>query len=145
MTTPTTPQQQAEQFREELRADIVAILAELAELRADIVAIREGLTRASQPATATQPGNFAEMEIDAIIMSYDDNGKPTYKAKGAPYIKHGVRIWDEIIPRLDIDPASLKPGANPLPQPVRARVLMGETTREDGTKAPSPRKVTGKI
>jgi len=150
MTTPTQPTP-AEAFREEIRAAfehletiITENRVEIAELRATLETMREGLKQAaSQPAAPA--GTFSEMMIDNIIMTTDDNGKPAYKAKGAPYQKHGVRVWDEVLPLLGIDPASLKPGPNPQSQPIPARVLMGETTnRETGEKGVGPRKVTGK-
>jgi hypothetical protein len=150
--TPTPAQQAAEQFREEIRRQFAMIeerLQDIAELThenranvinigADLEAIRAGLTQASQPAPAA--GAFSEMMIDNIIMTYDDKGKPAYKATGTPYNKFGVRVWDEVLPTLGIDPASLHPGPNPQ-SAIRARVLMNEP--EEG-KTAQPRKVTGK-
>jgi len=101
---------------------------------------KAGLSQASQPAPAV--GAFSEMMIDNIIMTYDDKGKPAYKATGTPYNKFGVRVWDEVLPTLGIDPIALKPGPNPQAQPIRARVLMNEP--EEG-KTTQPRKVTGKV
>lgn len=149
MTNQLTPQQAAEQFRADLRADLAEIMdelhtqhAELVNVRADLDAIRAGLTQAASPVPAA--GTFSEMIIDNIIMTYDDAGKPAYKARGAPFQKFGVRIWDEVLPALGIDPASLRPGPNQIDSPIPARVLMAETTREDGTKSTGPRKITGK-
>ena len=152
MTAQPPPQQQAEAFREEIRRQFAMIEErlesmnetalenhmELINVRADIEAIRTGLTQASQPAPA-QVGTFQEMMIDNIIMTYDDKGKPAYKATGTPYNKFGVRVWDEVLPTLGIDPASLHPGPNPQ-HPIRARVQM--KTNEEGKAA--PQKVTGK-
>jgi hypothetical protein len=155
MSTPTnqpqplTPAQQAAredaaQFRADLRADLAEIMdelhsqrAELINVRADLEAIRAGLQAASKPAPS---GTFAEMTIDNIIMTYDDKGKPAYKATGTPYNKFGVRVWDEVLPTLGIDPLTLKPGPNPQKE-IRARVLMNEP--EEG-KTAQPRKITGK-
>jgi len=143
--TPTPAQQAAEEFRDEIRAAFDLLHVEIAELRADLAQMREGLSHASQPAPAPV-GTFGEMTIDTIIMSYDDNGKPTYKAQGAPYQKHGVRIWEEVLPLLGVDPATLHPGKNPQTPAIQARVLLGETTNQDtGTKQTGPRKVTGKV
>ena len=144
MTTPTTqpaqtPAQAAEQFRSELRADLELLHVEIAEIRADLAQMRDGLTHASQPATAAV-GNFSEMMLDNIIMTYDDKGKPTYKATGTPYNKFGVRVWPETLPALGIDPLSLKPGPN-AQTPITARVLM-QISEETGKS--NPRKVTGK-
>lgn len=144
----TTPQEQAEQFRADLRADLAEIMDELHSQRieltnicTDIESIREGLANASQPAPAV---GTSTMTIDIIIMSYDDKGAPTYKAKGQPYPEFGVRVWEEVLPLLGIDPLTLKPGPNTITPAIAARILMGEHTRKDGTVAPSPRKVTGK-
>jgi hypothetical protein len=38
--------------------------------------------------------------------------------------KFGVRVWPEILPTLGVDPASLKPGPNPVN--LKVNVLMGE-------------------
>jgi hypothetical protein len=65
-----------------------------------------------------------EFVASILLVGVDDNGLPTYKAKGGQYMKFGVRIWPEILPELGIDPASLKPGPNPINLKVRA--LMGE-------------------
>lgn len=148
MTTPTTQtpaQTEAEKFRAEIRASFTHLetlldenRVEIAELRADLAQMREGLTHAAQPAPAS--GQFTEMVIDSIIMTYTDKGEPAYKATGTPYNKFGVRVWPETLPALGIDPASLKPGPNPQTA-IRARVLMNQP--EEG-KTAQPRKVTGK-
>ena len=140
MTTQPTPQQAAEQFREEIRAAFDLLHVEIAELHADLAQMREGLTHASQPAPIANSGQFTEMMIDSIIMTYSDKGEPAYKATGTPYNKFGVRVWPETLPILGIDPASLKPGPNPQPAAIKAQVLM--QVNDEG-KA-SPRKVTGK-
>ena len=139
--TPPTPAQQAEAFREEIRKALADIAAEIAAIHAEIRQIKSG------PATAgTQAVQFSEMLIDNIIMMTDENGKLSYKGKGAPYQKHGVKIWDEVLSALGIDPAALKPGPNPQNPPIRARVLMGETTnRETGETGIGPRKVIGRM
>lgn len=154
MTTPTQPtpaQQAAEQFRADLRADLAEIMdelhsqrAELVNVRADLEAIRAGLTQAaSQPAPAT--ATFGEMEITAILKSIDKKNKVNYTATGAPYSKWGVRVWDEVLPALGIDPAALEFGNNEITPAIRARVLLGETTnRETGVKGIGPHKVTGR-
>jgi len=141
MTTPTpTPTTQPDRITAAEIRDLFAELhAEIAELRAELHAMRGGLQTAATPPAV---GTFAEMMIDCIVMTYDDAGKPAYKAKGAPYQKHGVRVWDEVLPALGIDPAALKPGPNPITPAIRARVQMNPST-EDG-KTAQPRKVTGK-
>lgn len=141
-TQPQTPAQQAaEQFREEIRAAFDLLHVEIAELRADLAQMREGLTHAAQPAPTASASK--EMTIEIIVMTYDDNGKPAYKAKGAPYQSFGVRVWPEILPILGIDPATLKPGPNTI-TPIRASLEMGETKDDNGNPRQSPRKVTGR-
>lgn len=137
MTTPTPAPERI--TAAEIRERFDELEAMIKTLTATLEAMRGGLqTAAAAPAPA---GQFAEMQIDSIVMTYDDAGKAAYKAKGAPYQKHGVRVWDEVLPLLGIDPATLKPGPNPLPEPIRARVLMNQP--EEG-KTAQPRKVTGK-
>ena len=60
-----------------------------------------------------------------LLVGIDDNGQPTYKAKGGQYAKFGVRIWPEVLPALGIDPATLKPGPNACN--MRLIALMGDT------------------
>jgi hypothetical protein len=49
---------------------------------------------------------------------------------GGRYVKFGVRVWPEILPLLDIDPATLKPGPNPCVRTVRVQLKLDEA---DGT------------
>jgi len=150
MTTPNTTQPdrispaELRELFENVHMSIVDVREELADLRAEVHAMRGGLTQAATPPAPV--GTFGGMTIDTIVMSYDDNGKATYKAQGQPYPKHGVRIWEEVLPLLGVDPATLKPGQNPQTPAIQARVLMGETTNQNtGTKQTGPRKVTGKV
>lgn len=153
--TTQTPAQQAEAFREEIRAAFAKIETRIENLHAENDSIRHDLETLinavstitagiQHAATATPPitnsGQFTEMMIDNIIMTYSDKGEPAYKATGTPYNKFGVRVWPETLPTLGIDPASLKPGPNPRPAPIKASVLM--QVNDEG-KA-SPRKVTGR-
>lgn len=136
MTTPTQPDRiTAAEIRE--RFEELAMQIEC--LSGMVETIRNGLQTAATPPAV---GTFGEMMIESIVMTYDDAGKPAYKAKGAPYNKHGVRVWDEVLPALGIDAATLKPGPNALPEPMRARVQMNPPTEEG--KTAQPRKVTGK-
>ena len=137
MTNPTT--NPADRITAaEIRERFDELETMIKHLTATIETMRGGLQTA---ATAPAVGTFGEMQIDIIIVGTDDNGKTTYKAKGAPYQKHGVRIWDEVLPTLGIDPATLKPGPNAITPAIRARVLMNQP--EEG-KTAQPRKVTGK-
>lgn len=137
MTTPT-PTQPDRITAAEIRELFAELHTEIAELRAELHTMRGGLQTAATPPAV---GTFAEMMIDSIVMTYDDAGKPAYKAKGAPYQKHGVRVWDEVLPALGIDPAALKPGPNPITPAIRARVQMNPPQDD---KPAQPRKVTGK-
>jgi hypothetical protein len=88
---------------------------------------------ASQPqAAAPAAGQTVEFLATALLVGIDDNGQPTYKAKGGQYAKFGVRIWPETLPALGVDPGELKPGPNPVNLHVLA--LMGDK---------GPRKVIG--
>ena len=103
--------------------------------------LREGLTAAAatQPQAAPAPAGHREASCKdceasckettdflstTLLVGIDDNRQPTYKAKGGQYAKFGVRIWPEVLPALGIDPASLKPGPNPVN--LKVNVLMGE-------------------
>jgi hypothetical protein len=144
-TTPDriTAQEIRELFKEQ-NARLIDLHFEIELLRDSIAHMKEGLQQAATP-PASQVGTFGGMTIDIIVMSYDDNGKPTYKAQGQPYPKHGVRIWEEVLPLLGVNPATLHPGKNPQTPAIQARVLLGETTNQDtGAKQTGPRKVTGK-
>lgn len=139
MSNPTQPDRiTAAEFRElfaELRTEI-------AHLDAKIEAMRAGLqTAATPPAVCT----FGEMDITAIVKSIDKKDKINYTAIGAPYNTFGVRVWDEVLPVLGIDPEELKFGNNPITPGIRARVLLGETTNQKtGKVGIGPHKVTGK-
>ena len=142
---PLTP---AEQFRADMMSALAAIRAELAlfygdidAIQSDIAAIRDGLASASQPATHAS-GVTQTITATSIIMTYDDKGQPSYKILGPPFAKFGVRVWPEVLPALGIDPATLKPGPNPINLAVR--VQMQEHTAEDGTVKLIPQKVTGR-
>ncbi len=78
------------------------------------------------------PEKPLHFEATNLLLSYDDNGQPVYKVKGGQYQKFGVRVWPEVLPLLNVDPASLKPGPNPVK--LHVVVLMGEH---------GPRKVIG--
>ncbi len=126
---------------EELRAALRTLTERLDQIETEISALREGLAAAAatspagpQPASAGSPAADEYILFDAaiLLMSYDDNGQPVYKAKGGQYMKFGVRIWPEVLPLLGVDPAALKPGPNPVS--LRVRALMGEH---------GPRKIIG--
>jgi hypothetical protein len=117
----------------ELRHAFQALTERLDQIEAEITALRDGLAAASQPQPAPAPaGQTVDFVASIILVGVDDNGLPTYKAKGGQYMKFGVRIWPEILPELGIDTASLKPGPNPVNLHVLA--LMGDK---------GPRKVIG--
>jgi hypothetical protein len=118
----------------ELRQAFQALTERLDQIEAEITALRDGLAAAaSQPQPSPAPaGQTVDFVASILLVGVDDNGLPTYKAKGGQYMKFGVRIWPEILPELGIDPASLKPGPNPVNLHVLA--LMGDK---------SPRKVIG--
>jgi len=134
MTTPTpTPDRIT---AAELRAAFQALTERLDTIEADLIALRDGLASAASQ-TQQSPvtmGTIIEFAANILLVGMDDNGQPTYKAKGGQYAKFGVRIWPEVLPTLGIDPASLKPGPNPVN--LRLLALMGEK---------GPRKVIGLV
>lgn len=79
---------------------------------------------------ATNGGSYEDVEMHAVIMTYDDKGQPAYKMTGGKYSKFGVRIWPEVLPLLNVDPATLKPGPNPITATVRVALKLDES---DGT------------
>jgi hypothetical protein len=122
MTTPTTPDRITPA---ELRLAFQSLTERLDSIETEIAAIRDGLaTAASQPAAPAPTGETIALDVSLLLMSYDDNGQPVYKAKGGQYQKFGVRVWPEVLPALGVDPASLKPGPNPVN--LKVNVLMGE-------------------
>jgi hypothetical protein len=133
MTTPT-PTQPEKMTAAELRAAFQALNERLDGIDEDLALLREGLAAAArQPAAApAATGQTVEFMATVLLVGIDDNGQPTYKAKGGQYAKFGVRIWPETLPALGVDPAELKPGPNPVNLHVLA--LMGEK---------GPRKVIG--
>ena len=100
-------------------------------LTEEVASLREGLAAAAaSPAAPT--GEYTEFTTTEIVMTYNDDGTPAYKAKGGQYLKFGVRIWPEVLPALGVAADQLKPGPNPLQ--IHVRALMGER---------GPRKVVG--
>jgi hypothetical protein len=137
METPNldlSPQSGGKMTPAELRQAFQALTERLDQIEAEISALREGLAvAAGQPQAAPAPaGQTVDFVATVLLVGVDDNGLPTYKAKGGPYMKFGVRVWPEVLPALGLDPAGLKPGPNPINLKVRA--LLGEH---------GPRKVIG--
>jgi hypothetical protein len=111
----------------EFRETFQALSERLDQIEADISSLREGLLAAANQAGSPNPaasGDTVVFDAAILLMSYDDNGQPVYKAKGGPYMKFGVRIWPEVLPNLGVDGSTLKPGPNPVN--LRVRALMGE-------------------
>ena len=110
----------------ELRHAFQALTERLDQIESEITALRDGLAAAaSQPQPAPAPaGQTVDFVASILLVGVDDNGLPTYKAKGGQYMKFGVRIWPEILPELGIDPDHLKPGPNPIN--LKLRALLGE-------------------
>ncbi len=122
----------------EIRELFAELRAELESLRAELHTFRNGVAAASEkPQT-----NYRDFVADEIIMGYDDAGKPTYKAKGIPFAKFGVRIWDEVLPILGVDATTLKPGSNKVQIAVRAEMV--ETVDGEGRVKSNPRKIIGR-
>ncbi len=130
MTTPQRPESskgnQPERISAaELRSALQALTERLDQIEASLAAVRDGLTTAAgQSGSSQAAGETVTVEASILLMSYDDNGQPVYKIKGGQYMKFGIRVWPEVLPALGVDPATLKPGPNPIN--LRVRVLMGE-------------------
>lgn len=141
MTTPTT--NPADRITaQEIRERFDELETMIKHLTATIETMRGGLQTAATPPAV---GTFGEMDITAIVKSIDKKDKINYTAIGAPYNAFGVRVWDEVLPLLGIDPEELKFGNNPITPGIRARVLLGETTnKKTGKVGIGPHKVTGK-
>jgi hypothetical protein len=118
----------------ELRRAFQALTERLDQIESDISALRDGLAAAANqpPPLPASAGQTIDFVATTLLVGMDDNGQPTYKAKGGQYMKFGVRIWPEILPELGVDPDSLKPGPNPINLHVLA--LMGDK---------GPRKIIG--
>ena len=118
----------------ELRQSFQALTERLDQIEAEISSLREGLAAAANqpPSAPVSAGQTVEFLATILLVGVDDNGQPTYKAKGGQYMKFGVRVWPEVLPELGIDPGSLKLGPNPVNLHVLA--LMGEK---------GPRKIIG--
>jgi hypothetical protein len=116
-------------------------------IEADITALRDGLAAAASysftfgepqavPVAAGHREASCKETVDflatTLLVGIDDNGQPTYKAKGGQYAKFGVRIWPEVIGSIVPDITELKPGQNPVN--LKLRALMGEN---------GPRKIIG--
>jgi hypothetical protein len=97
----------------EINQTLTKILSVLEETRSS------DLLPTSLPTNEDSPTNFIDFYADTLVLSTDDNGKPVYRARGFPYVKFGVRVWDEVLPKIGVDPAQLQPGPNPFGAHVR--------------------------
>ena len=158
MTTPATPtpatpdRMTAQDLRaafarldEEMGNQLELILEVKSQLETLTAGIQHAATAAATPAPAASLGETVEFVMDTVTMSTDDNGKVSYKARGGRYTVFGVRIWPEVLPALGIDPATLKPGPNPINPPVNVRASTKAKTDEvTGEVTTVTVKVTGK-
>ena len=124
----------------QMLTEVLNRIDSLAQLLAEIlVELRKAPANAaapSIPAAAAAPANVRDFLAETLVMTTDDAGKPAFKIKGFPYSEFGVRVWPEILPALEIDPATLRPGPNPLPAGLIVRVKL--------TDEGKPRKVIGR-
>jgi hypothetical protein len=119
-------------------------------LHNEVLQLRAVIERLLQSPPAAQPttgqdahaNGYVVFMAETLVMSYDDAGKPVYKAKGGRYAKFGVRVWPEVVPLLGIDAAALKPGPNAFGKMVKAE--LGEVTdKETGEKSMVAKKIIG--
>jgi hypothetical protein len=152
MTTPTPTPTAAEQFREEIRkefdelnAAISNLMFQVTDLRADLSQIRDGLSQAAQPTARASSGQTKTFLATAICHSVDDNGKDSFKVRGGPYARNGVRIWPEVLPLLGLDAATLPHGVTTLETPINVLVEMHDYTAPDTHETRvTPYKIIGK-
>ena len=114
-------------------ADSLAHIDTTNELLAEILV---ELRQAPAAPAAAAPVNVRDFLAETLVMTTDDAGKAAYKVKGFPYSEFGVRIWPEILPALEIDPATLRPGPNPLPAGLIVRAKLSDEGK--------PRKIIGR-
>ena len=78
-----------------------------------------------QPATTQNGGGdqLVEFDVDTLVFDLND-GKPVFKMRGPLYPQYGVRVWPEVLPRLGIDEATLKPGM--IDFSARVTAVMGD-------------------
>ena len=143
MTTQPQPQTAASQslsllqtIADRLQVQIDATNQLLAEILVELRKAPANAAAPSIPAAAAAPANVRDFLAETLVMTTDDAGKPAFKIKGFPYSEFGVRVWPEILPALEIDPATLRPGPNPLPAGLIVRVKL--------TDEGKPRKVIGR-
>jgi hypothetical protein len=67
----------------------------------------------------------------------DDNGKTTYKVRGFPYHRHGVRIWPAVLPRIGVQETDLVNGPNTFTKPVQVLMVNGSPKKVIGLAAAS--------
>lgn len=123
----------------ELRGEMQAVYGMLKD-------IKEALQhQPAQPATAPASANgntqYTTFHADTLVMTYDDDGKAAYKIKGGRFEKFGVRVWPEVLPRLEIDQATLKPGPNPINIDVKAE--LEKKTDEHGVEKLNAKRIVG--
>lgn len=113
-------------------------------LRGLIESLSESVKHQPAQPTVPAPANgvqYTTFHADQLIMTYDDKGNPSYKAKGGRFNQYGVRVWSEVLPKLGIDPAALKPGPNPISLEVKVEL---ETKQgDDGEPHTNAKKVVG--
>jgi hypothetical protein len=121
--------------------DTVSQLVDLVTpLTETLARIQAAVTRpAAAPAGSQAEGMYRPIDITEIVMTYDPQGRPAYSAKGGQYQKFGVRIWPETLAALRIDPATLKPGPNPITR--QAHIEMRQVTDDAGEVTWKPRKI----
>lgn len=104
-------------------------------LRAEVETVQETLNKlldllaqAPKPAPTAAPGaeGLERVTVHTVSLTYDKAGQPIYHAMGGKYSRFGARIWPEILPLINVDPATLKPGPNPWPATVLVQPATGE-------------------
>jgi hypothetical protein len=130
-----TPQMQALNQIAENTAVTIAMLSDILQVMQSASNAADALIKlmqrpaaaAQQPAASTgsDPATFSTFVATELIMGYTDDGQPTYKLIGTPWTKYGIKVWPEVLPTIDIDVASLRPGRNTI-VPVNVKALNGD-------------------
>jgi mRNA-degrading endonuclease HigB of HigAB toxin-antitoxin module len=125
---------------EEMREFMNWTQAHIEMLHEELTTIRDGLSNAASQPAASNTTVFVADEISYDFM----DGKKVFKLRGNEYRMFGVRVWDEVLPTLGIDPTKLQPGTTKI-EPVKVMVKMIESTDEaTGETKSTPRKVIGR-
>lgn len=88
--------------------------------------------QAAPTAQASIPADTMILNATVLTVAYDETGKAIYRMKGDQFLRFGVRVWDEVLPLLGIDPSLLQPGPNPINMRVSVKLKDGKPKKVIG-------------